>query len=144
MKKRQSAVARRCATPGQCRITGAEEWISQIGSLHREQLEDHFARLFGEDVDVSDIVEDGKIVVRCVTYKELLAKYGRTSADWVLIDAEGHDEHILRSVLSDADGLPYVLAFEHAHFDDATRDEIYEALGRHTYYIYWINDLDMV
>lgn len=140
----QKEIRRYCAIEGNCRITGSDQWISQIGSLHRHQLEDHFERLFGSDVDVSDLIRDGEIRVPCISFREILEKYGRRSADWVLVDAEGQDESIVRDILSDATSLPYVLAFEHAWFDTNTRSEIYRLLASRGYYCHRINPLDMI
>jgi len=124
-----------------CLLSGTSQIVSQIGSLNREHLEEHMARFMGENIDVSGLIDDGEIEVNCLSYRDLLLKHGRRRADWVMIDAEGHDDEILGTILSSPDEeLPYILAFEHVHFEDDS--DVYVRLRSKGYYCIQLQSMD--
>eukprot|EP00938_MAST-03A_sp_MAST-3A-sp1_P004802 g4802.t1 len=140
----QQAVKSYCEEEGnQCLLSGTAQIISQIGSLDREHLEEHFKRFLGENVDASGMIQDGKIEINCLSYHDLLRKHGRRRADWVLIDAEGHDDEIIQAILSspDSDTLPYIIAFEHVHIVEKNRG-VFSMLRNRGYYCVHLQSMD--
>ena len=89
------------------------DWYDGIGSFshgfllgHAEQIPDIADRIVSIDVPV-------------LTFDSLCAKHGLTDVDLVLVDAEGHDGQIIRSI-DLATHRPRLLIYEHFHLD---RDE---------------------
>ena len=123
---------------------GTAQIVSQIGSLDREHLEVHFKRFLGDNIDASELIRDGKIDVNCLSYHDLLRKHGRRRADWVLIDAEGHDDEIIKAILSspESDNLPYVIAFEHVHIEKSSG--VFSMLRDTGYYCMHLQSMDTV
>ena len=82
---------------------------------------------------IKDGWDEGKvrvITVRATTFNELIKKYGLIKLDVLVIDTEGYDFNIIRSI--DFDYVkPRVICYEHAMLPDA--DECIEFLSKHGY-----------
>jgi FkbM family methyltransferase len=70
--------------------------------------------------------------VPCRTLDELLEKNGVTSVDILLIDTEGFDDQVLRS-LSLGKIAPLIIRFEHGHLSVAAIDASVHYLNEHGY-----------
>jgi FkbM family methyltransferase len=93
---------------------GLPLWYDQIGSFDRS-----FVLGFRDKIpDVETRLV--RIEVPCLTFESLCRKHEVTSLDLLLIDAEGHDWSIIRSIdLSTRH--PRLLIFEHLHLAESDR-----------------------
>lgn len=102
------------APPEDLAAAGLPDWYDGIGSLSREHLlghRDHFPDL--EDRLVASEIE-------ALSYASLLARFGLDRVDLLVIDAEGHDARIVRSIDFAADP-PRLVVYEHFHLTRAER-----------------------
>ena len=93
---------------------GLPDWYDAIGSFsrdfvaaHREAIPDIDHRIVSIDVPV-------------LTFDSLCRRHGLDSVDLLLVDAEGHDGRIVRSV-DLARRRPRIVIYEHYHLDAAER-----------------------
>jgi FkbM family methyltransferase len=85
-------------------------WYDGIGSFSRDVVASHATH-------IADI--DGRIVeteVPALTFASLCRKHGLERVDLVLVDAEGYDHRIVRSI-DLAAWHPALLVYEHYHLD---------------------------
>jgi FkbM family methyltransferase len=95
------------------------EWFNQLASLDREVLLKHRSSI--PEID-SLLVEERVPTVRLDT---LLARHGISRIDLLVIDTEGHDFEILRT-LDLTRFKPTLLMFEHQHLSDNDKQAAYE------------------
>lgn len=102
---REAAPSERAALP---------DWYDEIGSFDRGVLLRHAD-------EIPDVAE--RIVtttVRTLTLEQLLRRHGAPGVDLLLLDTEGHDWQILRTL--DLDGIrPRLLVYEHYHLSPEDR-----------------------
>jgi FkbM family methyltransferase len=93
---------------------GLPEWYDSIGSFDRTTILGH-----GNEIpDIEDRLV--RIDVPCMTFESLCRKHDVTRLDLLLIDAEGYDWNIIRSIdLSIRH--PRLLIYEHEHLPEADR-----------------------
>jgi FkbM family methyltransferase len=91
-------------------------WYDGIGSFSREVVMSHADHI--PDIESRIVRAD----VPTMTFESLCAKHGLASVDLLLIDAEGYDHRIIRSI-DLAARHPTLLAYEHYHLDPAERRE---------------------
>ncbi len=104
-------------------------WYHGLGSFDRR----HLLESAGGDRDAIErlIVE---AEVACLSLAELCSKHGIDRLDLLLIDAEGHDWEILRSV-DFGDIHPRLLVFEHHNLGEADLAECEGALRAAGYHL---------
>jgi FkbM family methyltransferase len=103
-------------------------WYHGVGSFSREAVLGH--RGFIPDVD-ERLVEGS---VPCLTFESLCGKHSVERLDLVLIDVEGYDAEIVRTI-DLARRHPRLLVYEHYHLSEPDRREcvdIVEAAGYET------------
>jgi FkbM family methyltransferase len=104
------------AVPGE-----TPEWFNQLATLDREVLLKHRSSI--PEID-SLIVEERVQTIRLDT---LLARHGISKIDFLVIDTEGHDLEILRTV-DFARFHPTLLMFEHQHLSENDQQSAYALL----------------
>jgi FkbM family methyltransferase len=104
------------AVPGE-----TPEWFNQLATLDREVLLKHRSSI--PDID-SLLVEDRVPTLRLDT---LLARHQISRIDLLVIDAEGHDFEILRS-LDFTRFRPTLVMFEHQHLSETDKKAAYAFL----------------
>jgi len=104
------------AIPGQ-----TPEWFNQLATLDREVLLKHRSSI--PDID-SLLVEERVPTVRLDT---LLARHEISRIDLLVIDTEGHDLQVLRS-LDFARFRPTLVMFEHQHLSEPDKKAAYALL----------------
>jgi FkbM family methyltransferase len=97
------------------------EWFNQLATLDREVLLKHRSSI--PEID-SLVIEERVPTMRLDT---LLARHGISRIDLLVIDAEGHDFEILRT-LDLARFRPKVLMFEHQHLSEHDKQAAYALL----------------
>jgi FkbM family methyltransferase len=97
------------------------EWFNQLASLDREVLLKHRASI--PEID-SLLIEERVPTVRLDT---LLARHGIARIDLLVIDTEGHDLEILRT-LDLTRFRPALLMFEHQHLSESDKQAAYALL----------------
>ena len=102
--------------PGQ-----SPEWFNQLASLDREVLLKHRSSI--PEID-SLLIEERVPTVRLDT---LLAHHGISKVDFLVIDTEGHDLEILRT-LDFTRFRPTLLMFEHQHLSETDKRAAYALL----------------
>jgi FkbM family methyltransferase len=102
------------------------DWYDGVGSFSREALLSHAAQI----PDVESRMITARIPV--MTFESLCAKHGADRVDLVLIDTEGYDWEILRSI-DFARFRPQVVVYEHFHLAPADRRACAEYLAAHGY-----------
>ena len=88
-----------------------KHWASGIGSFNKEHILKHRTKRF--DVSEGDI---DKINVKCLSFNYLVKKYKIKSIDKLMLDVEGAEYEILKSINYD-DILIKNIIFEKKHFD---------------------------
>jgi FkbM family methyltransferase len=101
-------------------------WYDGIGSFSREAVLSHRAQI--PDID-ERLVETR---VPALTFDSLLAKHAFERVDLVLIDTEGYDWEVLRTIDLDRQ-RPALIVYEHFHLDPAVRGEAREHVAAHRY-----------
>jgi FkbM family methyltransferase len=104
------------SVPGQ-----TPEWFDQLATLDREVLLKHRSSI--PEID-SLLIEERVPTVRLDT---LLARHKVSRIDLLVIDAEGHDFEILRT-LDLARFRPTLLMFEHQHLSENDKEAAYALL----------------
>lgn len=102
------------------------DWYDGIGSFSRDTLLAHAPQI----PDIAERVRETR--VRVLSFASLLANHGYERADLVLIDTEGNDGEIVRSIDLQSQG-PRLLVFEHFHLGAAEREELRRALEQAGY-----------
>jgi FkbM family methyltransferase len=87
---------------------GLPQWYDGIGSFFRETVTDH-ARLIP---DIEQRVVETQ--VRCLTFDSLCAKHGLCNVDLLVVDTEGYDHEIVRSI-DLTRYRPTLVVYEHYH-----------------------------
>jgi FkbM family methyltransferase len=97
-----------------------------IGSFHRDSL-----LSFRNSIpDIEDRIV--RIEVPCLSFETLCRKHGVGELDLLLIDVEGYDGQLLRSI-DFSTWRPRMLIFEHEHLPDAEREMCYSLLEEQGY-----------
>ena len=93
------------------------KWANQLASSNPDHIQDHLPELISE-----------KITVPCITINQLIQNYGITTLRKLIVDTEGHDFTILKSL--DLSLLrPNRIHFENKHMDGVNqRGERYKSL----------------
>ncbi len=95
---------------------GLPEWYDQLGSFKKEVILSHKSAIPNIE---SYLVEEE---VECITIADAVEKHGFKQVELLLIDTEGADFEILKSV--DFNSLrPKVIIYEHAHLCPKDEDE---------------------
>jgi FkbM family methyltransferase len=102
------------APPDDLTGQGLPDWYDGIGSLSRENLLRHADTI----ADVEDRLVETR--VPCLTLDSLLARNELDAIDLLLIDVEGHDWEILRTVDLER-WRPRMIVYEHFHLDAGDR-----------------------
>lgn len=89
-------------------------WSDGLGSLSREVLLSH--RRLMPDIESHIVATD----VPCLTFEALCEKHGLESVDLVVIDTEGYDYRILRTI-DLATHRPGLVVYEHYHLPQEER-----------------------
>jgi len=127
-------------TPGErqlFRVAGAEPGRtgSVVGSFERKQVLKWVPR-GREDLIVSE-------TVRCESFKSLLAKYRVDRVHLLVIDTEGYDFEILKTIDFTRYIIPVVL-YEHCNLKRSDQDACLEYLSRFGYRFHVLDDFDTV
>jgi FkbM family methyltransferase len=93
---------------------GLPDWYDGIGSFSRETVLSHARKIPGMEARLV------ATEVPVLTFDSLLTKHGGREPDLVVIDAEGHDHEILRTIDLEAH-RPRLVVYEHFHLSDADR-----------------------
>jgi len=93
-------------------FTLKKHWSSGIGSFNKQHILNHKSKNF--KVKESDIE---KIDINCLCFKSLVKKYEIDSIEKLMIDAEGAEYEILKSINYDQIKINQIL-FEKKHFDE--------------------------
>lgn len=100
---------------------GLPDWYDGIGSFRREAVLSHVRQI----PDIADrIVEHD---VEALSLRDLLQRHGLQRPDLIVLDAEGHDGAILRSLDLALDG-PRLLVYEHFHMAAEERAQCHASL----------------
>jgi FkbM family methyltransferase len=83
-------------------------WYDQIGSFSREVIESHADEIVGLSARIRE--SD----VECMTFESLCRRHAVVEVDVLLIDTEGHDYDILKTIDFSV-RRPRVVAYEHYH-----------------------------
>ena len=102
------------------------EWFGQLATLHREVLLKHRSSI--PEIE-SLLIEERVPTVRLET---LLERHGVSRIDLLVIDTEGHDCEILRT-LDFTRFRPVLLMFEHQHLSAKDKAAAYAILETHGY-----------
>jgi FkbM family methyltransferase len=105
---------------------GLPRWYDGIGSFSREAVLSHAALL----PDLKDRLVC--LSVPCLTFSALCERHGVQRVDLLIVDTEGYDHEILRSIAWDAH-RPRLLVYEHYHLADEDRAELQAMLTAHGY-----------
>jgi FkbM family methyltransferase len=90
------------------------DWYDGVGSLNRDVILSHARQM----PDIADRLVE--LEVETMTYGTLLTRYGLERVDLLVIDAEGHDWRILRTI-DFARSRPRLIVYEHFHLSSADR-----------------------
>lgn len=111
-------------------VSGIAPWAEQVASFDRA----HVLANLGPADDPDSLIAE--VEVECVTLAELLAEAGIVSPDLIMVDAEGADAEIVRSI-DFGRCRPRLIVFEHEHLDaseqaaceELLRDQGYELVA---------------
>jgi len=102
------------APPATGELARLPDWYDGIGSLSREAVVAHARHI--PDIEARVV----RVEVECLTYATLCRRHGVARVDLLVIDTEGHDWEILRSL--DLSGeRPRLIAYEHFHLSAEDR-----------------------
>ena len=104
-------------------------WAAGLGSFHRDVILAHRDRL--EQIEKYLTI----INVRCMTLTSLCESHGLNGMDLLVIDTEGYDFEIIKQ-LDFQRYRPFVLIFEHHHFDEETERACTDRLKRNGYSLF--------
>ena len=93
-----------------------KHWASGIGSFDKKHLLNHKSKRF----DVSDVDID-EISINCLSFNSLLLKYGITSVNKLIMDVEGYEYDLLKSIDYSSIEIKKIL-FEKKHFDGTFKE----------------------
>jgi FkbM family methyltransferase len=105
---------------------GLPDWYDGVGSLRRDVIESHAPQMpdIGERIVQSE--------VEALTFDTLLERHGLGHVDLLLIDAEGHDAEILRSI-DLGRHRPRLVVYEHFHLSPSERAAARARIEAHGY-----------
>jgi FkbM family methyltransferase len=112
----EAALYRLRTVPGE-----SPEWFNQLATLDREVLLKHRSSI--PEIDLL-LVEERVPTVRLDT---LLVRHGISRIDFLVIDTEGHDFEVLRT-LDLARFRPTLVMFEHQHLSEGDKQAAYALL----------------
>ncbi len=112
----ESSLYRLRTVPGE-----SPEWFNQLATLDREVLLKHRSSI--PEID-SLLVEERVPTIRL---DSLLARHGVSRIDFLVIDTEGHDFEVLRT-LDFARFAPTLLMFEHQHLSEGDKQAAFALL----------------
>jgi FkbM family methyltransferase len=92
------------------------DWYDGVGSFSREKVLAHRKSI--PDVDDRLVTKE----VPCMTFETLCRRHGVEQVDLLVIDTEGYDAEILRSIDFEA-RTPRLVVYEHFHLDPSARRE---------------------
>ena len=95
-----------------------KEWGSGIGSFRKKHLLDHHRKRF--KIIESDIEE---VDIKIVLFNDLVEKYNISEIEYLLIDTEGYDYQIIKSIDFTKTKINKV-KFEYKHLDDTFKFDI--------------------
>lgn len=104
------------AAPEEAELERLPDWYDGIGSLSREAVVGHARHI--PDIEARVV----RTEVECLTYTSLCRRHDAPRVDLLVIDTEGHDWTILRSV-DFAGERPRLVVYEHFHLSAADRAE---------------------
>ncbi len=99
-----------------------KEWASGIGSFKKKHLLNHFGKRFL--IRENDIREEE---IEIFTFGDLISKYSINEVDYLLIDTEGFDYNIIKSINFKKIKINKI-KFEYKHLDDTFKfeEKLYE------------------
>jgi FkbM family methyltransferase len=92
------------------------EWYDGIGSFNRDIVIRHARGI----PDIEDRLVRTDVV--CLTFESLLRRHGVTQVDLIVVDTEGYDWEVIRTI-DLAACSPRLLIYEHFHLSDSDRAE---------------------
>lgn len=95
-----------------------KEWASGIGSFKKKHLLDHYRKRFkitGDDIEEVD--------VQILLFDDLIKKYQIEEVKYLLIDTEGFDYKIIKSIDFKKTKINKI-KFEYKHLDDTFKYEV--------------------
>ena len=95
-----------------------KEWGSGIGSFRKKHLLDHHRKRF--KIIESDLEE---VDIKIVVFNDLVEKYNIIEIEYLLIDTEGYDYQIIKSIDFNKTKINKV-KFEYKHLDDTFKFDI--------------------
>lgn len=96
-------------------LPGLPDWAAGLGSFRRDVILSHRDRLPA----IEEYLQ--AIEVPCMTWDELCVAHGVEDVDLLVTDTEGYDFEILRQLDYDR-YRPFLVIYEHHHFDQDTDD----------------------
>jgi FkbM family methyltransferase len=102
------------------------EWYDALGSFSRDAVLTHATHI--PDIEAR-LVET---TVPCMSFDSLVRAQGIERVDLVLIDTEGHDAEIVRTI-DLTRYRPRLLVYEHYHLDADTRENCRQLVHSHGY-----------
>jgi len=102
------------APAAEAELARLPDWYDGIGSLSREAVVGHARQI--PDIEARVVREE----VECLTYASLRRRHGDPRVDLLVIDTEGHDWAILRSLDLSVE-RPRLIVYEHFHLSPADR-----------------------
>ncbi|HEY7633741.1 MAG TPA: FkbM family methyltransferase [Thermoleophilaceae bacterium] len=102
------------------------DWYDGIGSFSRDAVLGHI----GEIPDIEERIVRAEVTA--LTFESLCSRHGVQQVDLLVIDTEGYDWRILRSIDLEAHS-PRLIVYEHYHLSEADRRAAAEHLRRHGY-----------
>jgi len=94
---------------------GLPDWYDALGSFSRDSVLSHAPQI--PDIERRLVSID----VPTITFDSLLAKHGADAVDLILVDTEGFDYEVLKTI-DLARHRPRMVVYEHFNFDPAQRD----------------------
>jgi|tagenome__1003787_1003787.scaffolds.fasta_scaffold20982593_4 FkbM family methyltransferase len=110
------------AEPSPSELASLPDWYDGVGSFSREAVAGHVAHI--PDIEKRIVCRE----VSVVTFDTLLKRSQASHVDLLLIDTEGHDWEILRSI-DFARWRPRLVIYEHYHLTPTARAATREHLG---------------
>ncbi len=104
------------------------DWVSQLNSFDKS-ITTEVQEKFGTLVEIKEMQ------IPCTTVEEILTRNNIPSLDLLLIDTEGHDYEILKTIELKR-WNPEIVIFEHRHLEDADFKKALDLLKRDGYQIY--------
>jgi FkbM family methyltransferase len=102
------------------------DWYDGVGSFSRAAILSHA----GDIPDVADRVVESRVAA--LSFDTLLERHGAPPVDLIVIDAEGYDAEIIRSIDFERHH-PKLVLYEHYHLDAETRADTRAAMETAAY-----------